>query len=367
MNQNFGVGRVMSKNIQINSLCAFEGLSAVKHGNGRDWWVIFKPDGNVNPPNNTFFSYLITPYGITNPIIDSVGSASYSGAGYTAFSKSGNRFALCTWNNLLEIFDFDRCTGHLSNPIIIEPENSSVPGEMRSVAFSPDGTRLYVVVNCVGGCFGGIGYLIQYDLLASNIRLSKDTLNTFVFPEQPMHIRLAPDDKIYLTTDYGNYYNYPDSIRNDTNENLSVINSPNNLGTACDFQAYSFYLGGKRTYNALPNNPDYEMEALGGSLCDSLGLPNSISNVQTAISKSELHVFFHTGWQVAFINVANLRGRNYSLKIFDSLGKIIFSEEGKLNSEFYTNNLNCTAFASGVYLVRLQTDREVLSKKFVKE
>ena len=363
MNQNFGLGKVVSKNIQINTLKGFDGISAVKHGNGRDWWLIFHPGGYTNPANNAFFNYLITPHGILNPVVDSIGTVSYSDAGYTVFSKDGSKFALATWNNLLEVFNFDRCTGHFSNTMIIEPENSTAGGSIWSTCFSPDGSRLYRQSGAVGG-IQGVGLLMQYNLLAGNIQASRDTIYTFNFPEVPFHIRLAPDDKIYLSTDYGNYFFYPDSIRNSINENLSVINQPNNLGASCDFQPYSFYLGGKRTYNALPNNPDYEMGPLIGSGCDSLV---GIAAVGSGSRQEELHVFYHPGWQVAFVNAEGLKGKNYSLHVYDLTGREVFKEEGKLNGAYYTKDLRCEGFANGMYVVNLRTEKEVLSKKFIKQ
>ena len=56
------------------------------------------------------------------------------------------------------------------------------------------------------------------------------------------------------------------------NMNLHVINSPNNPDTACHFQPYSFYLGGKRTYWGLPNNPDYDLGPLPGFPCSAAGI-----------------------------------------------------------------------------------------------
>ncbi|MBL0341590.1 MAG: hypothetical protein IPP71_11995 [Bacteroidetes bacterium] len=39
MNQNGGLGEVVQKNVLLQSFNVVDGLSAVKHGNGRDWWV----------------------------------------------------------------------------------------------------------------------------------------------------------------------------------------------------------------------------------------------------------------------------------------------------------------------------------------
>ncbi|MBK7388264.1 MAG: hypothetical protein IPI23_04070 [Bacteroidetes bacterium] len=72
-------------------------------------------------------------------------------------------------------------------------------------------------------------------------------------------MKLAPDGKIYLSCAYydGISFNYPynSTEYNTTNMYLSVINYPDSLGTACGYNPFSFYLGGKRTYYGLPNNP----------------------------------------------------------------------------------------------------------------
>src|SRR5688572_2342783 len=39
MNQNGGLGAVVQKNLQLLNYQMADGLQAVKHGNGRDWWI----------------------------------------------------------------------------------------------------------------------------------------------------------------------------------------------------------------------------------------------------------------------------------------------------------------------------------------
>jgi hypothetical protein len=145
--------------------------------------------------------------------------------------------------------------------------------------------------------------------------------------------------------------------------NLSVINSPDSLGAACNFQPYSFYLGGKRTYWGLPNNPNYELGPLTGSLCDTLtvGL-NEIANY-----KNNITVYYDALWQIAFVNAKGLKGKNYTLQLFNLNGQLILQEQGKLNSEYFTKDLNLLANSNGLYIVRLITEKEVLTTKFVKE
>lgn len=245
-------------------------LNAIKHGNGRDWWMFFrKSEASTFGSNNNWYSYLITPNGIQNFAFQSIGSQNRTNSGYINFSASGNKIIFLNLLGLIEIFDFDRCSGLLSNPVTIEPDLGVPPFPfIWSCEFSPDESKLYVSTNQT------TSYLFQYNLNATNIGASKDTLWSFnLFPYAVGGLKLAPDNKIYLSNVYysgSNYYPYKDTVYNAYNMNLSVINSPDSLGIACDFQPYSFYLGGKRTYLGLPNNPNYDLGPLIGSGCDTL-------------------------------------------------------------------------------------------------
>ncbi|MBK7391225.1 MAG: hypothetical protein IPI23_19795 [Bacteroidetes bacterium] len=73
MKADSGNGDVISKNNQLSPLSMTDCLNAVKHGNGRDWWVLARRyDGSNATSNNQFFSYLISPAGITNYQVQSV-------------------------------------------------------------------------------------------------------------------------------------------------------------------------------------------------------------------------------------------------------------------------------------------------------
>src|SRR4051812_29126241 len=77
------------------------------------------------------------------------------------------------------------------------------------------------------------------------------------------------------------FYPFPDSVYNSINMNLCVINNPDSLGQACDFQPHSFYLGGYRSYAGLPNNPQYDLGPVIGSGCDTI---TSTINVESQLS-----------------------------------------------------------------------------------
>ena len=54
------------------------------------------------------------------------------------------------------------------------------------------------------------------------------------------------------------------------------------------------------------------------------------------------------------------------MNVFDILGNVVYQEQGKLNSEYFTRNLSYSAFAKGMYIVNLATEKEILAKKFIK-
>ncbi len=139
MKQDSGRGRVMLKNEIIVDDSLGGTISGVKHGNGRDWWVVcFKSN------SNQIFTLLITPQGIQGPFTQIFGDSIYGANGQCVFSPDGNRFARHNraWpHHDLSIYDFDRCTGLFSNPINIQMTDSNYL--TAGVAFSSNGKYLY--------------------------------------------------------------------------------------------------------------------------------------------------------------------------------------------------------------------------------
>ena len=71
----------------------------------------------------------------------------------------------------------------------------------------------------------------------------------------------------------------------------------------------------------------------------------------------------------------NIKGKNCLLEIFDVAGKVIYSSArghspsgvGGNAGGYFTQDVNCAAFAKGLYVVNLRTEKETLVKKFIKE
>lgn len=132
---------------------------------------------------------------------------------------------------------------------------------------------------------------------------------------------------------------------------------------ACDFQPYSFYLGGKRTYWGLPNNPNYDLGPLTGSLCDTI---DTIIE-QPEIIHCALNLSYQSAWQSVIVNANNLKGIKIEIYLSDISGRILLADEGKIISGCFTRNISMDNLAAGVYLVTIVTDKERLSGKIVKD
>ncbi len=361
-------GIVIQKNVQLQNVPAFDGLTAVRHGNGRDWWVMFKKwDGTGQTGNNLTYKYLIDVNGISLYSTQSIGLNNSTNLGQICINKLSNKIAFVNLRGLVSIYDFDRCSGQLSQPITIEAERSSSPFPYYiSATFSPDDTKLYVISVSPNNLPGESDTLFQYDLTASNIAASRQTI--FVYPTYETglgNMKLAPDNKIYITaSDEIAGIPYPDSLFTTINNNLSVINYPDSLGAACAFQPFSFNLGAGRTYFGLPNNPDYELGAWVGSPCDTL-------TVGIAENDEKNEVFFQAWynpeWNMIHVNASKLKGKSGVLRLFDMEGRVVYERKVEvIAGGYFTGEIGMNGIASGVYIVSLTTERDKVQSKVLR-
>ena len=235
-----GLGNVTTKGVVLPTPTiggrVTEKLAAVRHANGRDYWVVVH-----GWKNDAFYSFLLSPTGMaTTPVISNSGSIHEGGGsffgdgnaiGCLRASPDGHRLALAKRDDLTELYDFDNATGQVSNYIPLRASSYNY-----GVEFSPDNSKLYVslVVD---------GQMLQYNLQAGSaaaIAASGRLVGTS--PGRTGTIQRGPDDRIYVAAFNSNY--------------LDVIKNPNALGTACGYQANAVSLGGKIGQNGLPNMPN---------------------------------------------------------------------------------------------------------------
>ncbi len=280
------------------------------------------------------------------------------------FNSNGSKLVATGGAGLIEYFDFDRCTGIISNPINIS-QSFETP-LILGAAISPNDSILYISTDTNSP---DTSYLFQYNLADTNIRLTKDTIHVFTYPPSVYEagfLKLGPDKKIYVANAYyngiQNFFPFADSMYNYINMNVGIIQSPDSIGASCNYQPYFFNLGGKRNYAQFPNNPDYDMGPITNSICD------TVTSVTALLPKENaaITIFYHADWQTAFINANGLKGSHIQLVVMDISGRIVYSEKGESRDGFFTKDLSMSNFASGIYLVSIFTERERLTGKMVK-
>ncbi len=231
MNLNGFLGDVVTteKNVTLASpVC--EKVTAVGHANGTDIWVITQKWGT-----NDFYSYLVTTSGVNQtPVISSAGTViggtdPEDAKGYLKISPDGKKLAKANAGlRSIEIFDFNTTTGEVSDQNIVT--DNGLGGEPYGVEFSPNGKLLYI--NSWKNNPGKVLY--QYNLEAPDVAGSRFQLATGTNGA----LQLAPDNKIYIAQDNSSF--------------ISVIDQPNEVGTACNFHFRTVSLGGKESNFGLP-------------------------------------------------------------------------------------------------------------------
>ena len=361
-----GLGQVVQKNIRFETHPVQDMLTAVKHGNGKDWWLVTRRwrSNGLGIGNNEFWVYLVDSAGIHPLPVQYFGTSNYNGGGDMSFNTTGDKLILCGWANYFGLFDFNRCSGNISNEILIEVNGIMHPFRMYSSAvFSPDGSKLYV--NSSQDAYQQSGKLYQFDLNASNIPASRVIIDSFPVNADNFGMERGPDGKIYISAleRNGCMYPWPPGCFTTINSNLSVINFPDSLGAACDFQLFNFNLGGYRAYWGLPNNPDYELGAWVGSPCDTLSVgltPNPSPEARGAW----MQAWYNHEWNMIHVNAAQLKGKKGMLRLFDMEGRIVFEKPAEvIAGGYFTTEINMENLARGVYVVNLVTEQDKISRK----
>ena len=159
-------------------------------------------------------------------------------------------------------------------------------------------------------------------------------------------------------------YPYPDSLYNLVNTHLSVINSPDSAGLACDYQAFSVPLPGCRTYLGLPNNPDWNLGVIAGSICDTLtvGINQSVND-----GTIFFQAWYNRDWDLIQVNASHITGKTANLQVHDTKGSLLYHELVEIIPGGYiTKTISMKSLPVGTYIVSLIADDTKHSQKIVK-
>jgi hypothetical protein len=271
-------GAVVQKNITIlTDNIAPWSLQAVRHANGRDWWILC-PKRN----SNLVHKLLLSPSGLQNIGAETTGYITPN-TNICAFSPDGNKYIqYLADDSKLRIHNFNRCTGELKGYTdLITP---IFPTLVPSICVSPNSRYLYLNNGVV---------LVQYDLEALDIKATEDTIavrDTFsnnvgfqVFDA----MQLAPDGKIYMASGTLDY--------------LHVINNPDSAGAACNFVQRQIQL--PVSSMGLPNLPNFRLGREVGSACDTV----YTSIIKEEGIRKEVRVYPNPATDKLYISIAGIK------------------------------------------------------------
>lgn len=293
-------------------------FNSVKHANGRDWWIITQ-----ELESSRYLCFLLTSGGIYSPksVISGLTPSNRDYNCNSVFSKDGSIYATCFARNFIQIFDFDRCSGQLSNSKRIYNEEMHVNG-IGFIELSSDNHYLYL---------SSIYKIWQYDLTSSNIMASEKVIGIWdtmyynnLFSTAFYTLCRSPDDQIYASCFSSNVY-------------LHKITFPNRKGDSCDFRLRALTL--PEFSLDLPQSSNYSLGPLRGSGCDTLSstINNSIEQILVFPNPAKDYLMFN-------INTINYEA---VLKIYDVSGKEIVNKI--VSQGFSPLSIDISNFENGSY------------------
>ncbi len=354
MEANNGLGKVIQKNELAITDSLVDAVSAVKHANGRDWWIV-APRGT----GREFWILLLTPQGLQPPVLQSlplpytpftltgiyeIDDPPYfvelpvneynleAGNTQSGFSADGRKFCRIVREGEIEIYHFDRCQGQFSLLRLVKfPRfpypDSSTNCPAAGLVISPNSKYVY---------FNNTEQLFQMNISDDSVAVSNPILieayDGFLqdgfFPATFFQMRNAPNGKIYMAGGNGTRV-------------LHVINKPNEQGLACDFKQHSFVLP-RWTAWTINYFPNFNLGAEVGTICDSIpvGIKEVYVENRLLISPNPVQDLLSLQFEIPFSG---------TLGLYDITGGIVLS---KYCTAIQTTAINTSQLSNGVYILK---------------
>jgi hypothetical protein len=333
---------IEKKSILADTMSTHGMFTAVRHANGRDWWLTL-----LKRNSNKYYKVLVNDgvpmvYG-TQVIGDSIPH----GVDHTVFSPDGNWYARYSWwgttshpHARLYLYNFDRCSGALSNFRKYDFKDDG-PG---SVAISPNSKYLYA---------SNWDTIFQYDLSAPDIFASETVVagyDGFVGEDgrKPRFFtpQLAPDGRIYLC------------VPNTSSRYLHYIAYPDSAGKSCNVVQHGIKLPVYNS-NTLPNLPYFRLYNDSRGICDTIG------QWQPPVY-AMLQILPNPGNEaVRLVLPGNGLSHAGIIQLFSATGALAL--EAIIPPNMREFRLETSALASGVYFFEIKTGGKLLGRgKWVK-
>lgn len=293
MSMNAGKGGIMpgKKGIYMASGLA-QKLTVVKGCN--NIWIMTRAK-----TMNQYRAFELNDTGlVTTPVISDIGylPLSWYNLGVIKFSPDGTKMAAACNTGLshkggLELYDFNGQTGTVSDALVLD--SSSTLGYYFGACFSPGNSILYATTSSFSyNSTFYYGKVRQFDLSLSTPAAIASS-NTIVFSDlvyaldRVGDLKAGEDGKIYF------------SSAEPVNSTLHCINSPNNLGAACNVIANAIPLPVGTTSRGMPNEIAF------------VSPPDSVSQTRsvTVCFKDSVVISADSGKRYLWDDGSNLRTR----------------------------------------------------------
>jgi len=330
MNANNSFGDVKSKNqIVIEKHLSGGDLTAVRHANNIDWWILVPGRANdlyysIQMTENGPRPFQTMQLGIPMQYLDDGGSQS-------CFSADGTKYARMTPSTGLFLMDFNRSNGQLSNFRNVTT-GSETNDHSVGVAFSPNSRFVYLVYRFD---------LYQVDTWAQDFQASLVHIDSWdgyveggIWAAGFDAAMLGPDCKIYIRT-------------GTSNRVMHVIHNPNEKGKACNFEQHGIQLPA-RNHASIPNFVHYRLGY--EPVCDS-----TLTRTWDIFSDSNEAIGYPNPVQ-SIMNIELLNRKNLirNISILDLNGQVV-AKKYFLNTNF-KETMDLSSLDAGIYLVKV-TDK----------
>jgi hypothetical protein len=327
-----GLGGIVQRNkILVEDTLAAGMMTAVKHANGQDWWIV-----TPQYVNDKFYTWRLDSAGFHGPFEQQIGPISprsAEGSGQANFSPDGQHYVRFTPIEGVYIYDFDRETGLLSNFRHVTLDITELFSG--GIAFAPGSRLLYVAT---------ISEIYQFDTQVEDIAASQTVISQYdsipeIIQQHGWSLQVGPDCRLY---------NYCNSC-----EVMHVIEHPDSLGLASSYVQAAIELP-VWVFRSQPHYPNYRLGPLGAE-----GLPCEPILVSTReeelAEKRPLAIYPNPSPGYITLDwIENTKAKPALWELFDMQGRRVRNIPVNTGEQ---RDLVLSSLPSGIYVWRLR-DRE---------
>jgi hypothetical protein len=256
-------------------------FDAVRHGNGRDWWIVAKMMQVSGGGSDSFVVFSLYEDSMYISSYQEVGPRIKAGWEMD-ISNAGDKLCFMEVDTLkIQEYDFDRCSGIISNPVEIYNDHTyhtNVNAPL-GLSYSRSSNFMYINVSKLygNGCSDTIFQI--------NPRTTIDSLKRQIIWYDTANI--IGDSAVIVSFELGNdgniYFSYSKGFGSGTGNQsilsyIGVIKNADLPYPYCTVEPMGVYLGSQcqaNINNVLPSVPNYNLGPMIGSPCDTLLLTST--------------------------------------------------------------------------------------------